>query len=144
MLVFMGGTCNESKWREKLIEYSNNMNYKFIDWSNPVVDDWTPECIQKEYEMKKKSDFEIYVITPKMTGVFSIAEAVDVSNKNPDKIIFCVLENDEEKVFENFQLKSLNEVSNLIESNGGKVVKSLEEIADYINEKSFTYKFIPK
>ena len=38
MKVFLGGTCAESKWREKLIPLLK------CDYFNPVVDDWTPEC----------------------------------------------------------------------------------------------------
>ena len=38
MKVFLGGTCNNSKWRDKLIPMLN------IDYFNPVVDDWTEEC----------------------------------------------------------------------------------------------------
>lgn len=36
--VFLGGTCNESAWREELIQMLN------VDYFNPVVDDWTEEC----------------------------------------------------------------------------------------------------
>ena len=40
--VFLGGTCNESTWRDKLIKMLE------IDYFNPVVDDWTEECYQEE------------------------------------------------------------------------------------------------
>ena len=33
--VFLGGTCNDSLWREELIKKLE------IDYFNPVVDDWT-------------------------------------------------------------------------------------------------------
>ena len=36
----------------------------------------------------------MFVITPLMSGVYSIAEVVDASNKNPKKTILCVLDDD--------------------------------------------------
>ena len=40
--VFLGGTCNNSTWRDTLIPLLK------IDYFNPVVDDWTPECQEQE------------------------------------------------------------------------------------------------
>ena len=40
--VFLGGTCNESTWRVELIPLLK------IDYFNPVVEDWTPECQAEE------------------------------------------------------------------------------------------------
>ena len=41
MKVFLGGTCNNSIWRDVLIPLltDNGINY-----FNPVVDDWTEDC----------------------------------------------------------------------------------------------------
>ena len=86
--VFLGGTCNESTWRDKLIKMLE------IDYFNPVVDDWTEECYQEELRQREICDYCLYVITPRMTGVYSIAEVVDDSNKRPEKTIFCLLEYD--------------------------------------------------
>ena len=66
--VFLGGTCNESNWRDILIK---NLT---IDYFNPVVEDWTPECQEEEIKQRKTCNFVLYCITPKMTGVYSIAE----------------------------------------------------------------------
>ena len=40
--VFLGGTCAETVWREKLISMLK------IDYFNPVVPDWTEECMKQE------------------------------------------------------------------------------------------------
>jgi hypothetical protein len=85
MKVFLGGTCNESKWRDELIKKLE------IEYFNPVVDDWTPECMAEEIKQRKICDYVLYTITPKMTGAYGIAEAVDDSNKQPFKTLFCVL-----------------------------------------------------
>lgn len=130
--VFLGGTCNDSKWRDELIPLIE----EHINYFNPVVDDWTEEMYQKELEEKRNSDYELYVITPKMTGVFSIAEVVDCSNKTPDRTIFCVLNSDEDYKFDKGQLKSLEKVGEMINNNGGKSFSSLEDIAEYFKNSN--------
>ena len=141
--VFLGGTCNESTWRDKLIAMLE------IDYFNPVVDDWTEECYQEELRQREICDYCLYVITPRMTGVYSIAEVVDDSNKRPEKTIFCLLEydlsdykmkiEDGKKVrryvemFDASQLKSLDKVGVMVEKNGGKYFRTLSEVAEFLN-----------
>lgn len=132
MKVFLGGTCNESTWRDELIPLLK------IDYFNPVVDDWTPQCMEEELYQRKVCDFCLYVITPKMTGVYSIAEVVDDSNKRPSKTIFCFLEYDD-TYFTEGQIKSLNSVARMVEGNGAKFCSSLEEVAAYLNDKNHCY-----
>lgn len=48
MKVFLGGTCNESTWRDKLI----HILPEHIKYFNPVVEDWTPAC-QREEERQR-------------------------------------------------------------------------------------------
>jgi hypothetical protein len=74
-----------------------------------------------------------------MIGVYSIAEAVDDSNKRPEKTVFCVLNEDgegKEKVeFNTHQKKSLKMVKEMIEKNGGAVLSDLEAVAGHLNGK---------
>ena len=126
--VFLGGTCNESHWRESLIKLLK------VDFFNPIVKDWTEEAKKEEIKQRKECGWVLYVITPKMTGVFSIAETVDNSNKQPKKTLFCVLKEDEDKTFDEGQLKSLNAVGEMVKNNGAKVFNTLEEIAEYLNK----------
>ena len=86
--VFLGGTCNESTWRDELIKSLE------IGYFNPVVDDWTPECMAEELRQRESCDYCLYVITGKLTGVYSIAEVVDDSCKRPGKTIFCISTHD--------------------------------------------------
>jgi hypothetical protein len=125
MKVFLGGTCNESNWRNLLIPMLK------IDYFNPVVDDWTPECQKREIEERETADFVIYTITKEMTGVYAIAEVVDDSNKRPEKTIFCVLK----EGFNEKQLRSLKAVAQMVQRNGGKFFDNLKEMAMYLNEK---------
>lgn len=70
-----------------------------------------------------------------MTGVYSIAEVVDDSNKRPDKTIFAIIEEeDTQQLFTLNQKKSLDQVGKMVESNGGKWLKSLEEVANFLNQ----------
>lgn len=127
MKVFLGGTCNNSKWRDNLIPLLK------VNYFNPVVDDWTEECMEEELIQRNECGCCLYVITPKMTGAYSIAEAVDDSNKRPEKVIFCYLEEDEGLTFDEGQLKSLSRVGAMIVENGGHWPKDLPSIAAYIN-----------
>lgn len=138
--VFLGGTCNESDWRERLIPLLK------IGYFNPVVPDWTPECMAEEIRQRKTCDFCLYVITPRMTGVYAIAEVVDDSNKRPERTVFCVLTDDAiqkygHTVFESFnegQMRSLRAVVAMVESNGGSFFTNLEECAAFLNGAGVT------
>jgi hypothetical protein len=125
--IFLGGTCNGSQWREKLIPLLK------IDYFNPVVPDWTPECQAREDREREVDDWCLYVITPKMTGVYSIAEVVDDSNKRPNKTLFCVLLSDDNTTFESHQIKALNKTAKLIIANGARSFSTLEDVADFLN-----------
>ena len=135
--VFLGGTCNNSNWRDDLIPRIE------IEYFNPVVEDWTPECQEREIFERKNCDYCLYVITPKMIGVYSIAEVVDDSNKRPDKTIFCFLEEDMEDTpdgpksikFTKDQSKSLMQTGKLVEGNGAVWCKSMEDVTDILNDK---------
>lgn len=140
-MAFLGGTCNDSSWRDELIP----MIDKNVECFNPVVKDWTPAHQAAEIKARGECDFAIYVITPLMTGVYSIAEVVDDSNKRPDKTIFCVLRYDTSRdkntfgfpqpiAFNDAQLRSLNMVSQMVTKNGGRVVDNLRELAEFVNE----------
>lgn len=137
--VFLGGwgTCNESQWRDILIPLLK------IDYFNPVVEDWTEECMAEERRQRKECDFCLYVITPLMTGVYSIAEVIDDSNKRPNKTVFCFVNTDFtdaineygvlRKTFDYGQIKSLDQVGKMVERNGGKYFRSLIDVANYLN-----------
>jgi hypothetical protein len=126
--VFLGGTCNGSTWREDLIKLLT------IDFFNPVVDEWTPECMDEEIKQRQQCDYCLYVITPRMTGVYSIAEVVDDSNKRPNKTVFCVLYEDDDKVFTEIQIKSLKQVGRMVQENGGFFANNLITVSEFLNQ----------
>ena len=138
--VFLGGTCNESTWRDRLIEMLE------IDYFNPVVDDWTEECYREELRQRELCDYCLYVITPRMRGVYSIAEVVDDSNKRPEKTIFCIVTADFSDtgdiiMFDEQQLKSLDKVGVMVQNNGGKYFRTLREVAKFLNNTNKEEKY---
>ena len=56
--VFLGGTCNESTWRDEIIPLLEEAG---IDYFNPVVEDWTEDCIEIENIEKMRSVIFIYM-----------------------------------------------------------------------------------
>lgn len=125
--VFLGGTCNNSTWRDQLIPSLT------IDYFNPVVPDWNEEAYQEELNQRKICDYLLYVITPKMTGVYSIAEVIDDSNKVPDKTIFVYATKDGKNEFNSQQIKSLTKVGEMVALNGGHWMKNFNEVISFLN-----------
>ena len=123
--VFLGGTCNESTWRNGLIPL---LEEKGIEYYNPVVEDWTPECQQEEYRQKEICDVHLYLITKKMKGVFSIAEAV-ASCQDAGKLTLFVFANFDGE-FDEGERRSLDAVGHLIARLGGGYMCDLTDIND--------------
>ena len=126
--VFLGGTCNDSQWREALKPLLT------IDYFDPVVPDWNEEAYKRELHERETCDFCLYVITPRMTGVYSIAEVIDDSNKRPSKTVFAILPTDGENEFDKVQLKSLAATAKMVTANGGTVCEGLQGVADFLNK----------
>ncbi len=125
--VFLGGTVNSSKWREYVIPRLT------IDYFDPVVDEWNDKAYQKELYEREHCQYCLYVLTPMMKGVYSIAEVVDDSNKRPQKTLFCFLTKDGDKEFDPVQIKSMNAVTKMIINNGAKHFKTLDECISFLN-----------
>lgn len=126
--VFLGGTCNGSTWREEIIKLLT------IDYFNPVVKDWTPEFQKQEIvEKQEYCNKYLYYITPKMTGVFSIAEVAESAILHGSRCVFCYVIKDGDKEFTPGQIKSLDAVGNLVSRYGGYWAKDLTECAHYLN-----------
>ena len=127
--VFLGGTTNNSNWRDRL---EILLKERGITFFNPVVDDWNDDAYELELRHREESKFVLYVITPKMLGSYAIAEVVVDSNKRPNKTIFMILDKDDSKVFNERVRKALDKVSQMIKDNGSFVVKTFEEIVDIV------------
>ena len=125
MRVFLGGTCTGHNWREQIIPKLH------CDYFNPLVENWTEECRLIEEKEKKICDCHLYVINGFMTGVYSIAEVIDDSNKRPERTIFLFKVEDDGKRFNAGQIRSLDKVGRMVERNGGKFMQSFSELILY-------------
>ena len=123
--VFLGGTCNESTWRNELIPLLEKAG---VEYFNPVVDNWTPECQEEEYRQKEICDLHLYLITKKMKDVFSIAEAVASCQFKDKEVLFAFADFDGE--FDIAEKKSLYAVGHLIARLGGGYMPDLKDIRD--------------
>lgn len=141
-VVGLFGTCNNSLWRDYFIILLNKEKY---DWFNPVVEDWDEKAQINEENHKNNDEVIVFVITPKMKGVYSIAEVVDLSyrKKSNQTLFFCFLTHEKDSQsgftisFDESQIKSLRAVKSLLERNGIKTTESLVELAEFVNNLDF-------
>lgn len=121
LLLFLGGTANQSSWRDDLIPL---LEHEDIAYFNPVVPNWDDEAFERELFIKSlPNTVEMYVITKEMRGPYSVAEAVEASNKKPDKTIFLVISDG----MDSHQIKSLEAVQKIIYENGAYIANNLFE-----------------
>lgn len=126
--VYMGGTCGDSDWREELKRIDG------FDWFDPIVPVWNEEAYKTEVEHRMNDDIILYVITPKMKGVYSIAEVIDDSNKRPSKVVFSFLEEDGDAKFEGHMLKSIEAVARMVQINEAAYVPHNELAAWFMRK----------
>jgi hypothetical protein len=127
--VFLGGTCNESTWRNRMMIYLHDDG---LEYFNPVVDDWDNKAQQNEIKERETCDFCLYTITPRKTGDYAIAEVVDDSNKRPERTVLVLLRDDGDLRFDEGQWKSLGAVARMVKRNGGQVFDSLKSASLYM------------
>ena len=135
MKLFLGGTCNNSAWREELIPHLEKIG---IDYFNPVVDDWTAEAQKnEELEKKERCTHQVYVITPEMTGVFSIAEMVESAISRNAVTYICFLQKYDGTEFDMGQWRSLVAVGGLVSKYNGRVCTNLSDLLELITGRAY-------
>lgn len=118
--IFLGGTVCDP-WRETLIK---ELDKKGFHYYNPVVEVWKPE---EEKIYKSECDCELYILTPKMKGVYSIAEIISASYESAvghyGSVLVGILGSKEDW---GEKYESVNEVVNLVNeiSSGSPRVKA--------------------
>lgn len=125
--VFLGGTVADTDWRETLIAQLE------MDYFNPVVKEWNDAAWEKELYEREHCDINLYVLSPKQIGYYSLAEVVDDSWKRPQKTVFCYLPTDKEYSYTDKETESLNKTGVRVENNGGIWCKSLAEVSYLLN-----------
>lgn len=127
MKVFLGGTVNGSQWRTVVKEKLN------INYFDPVVDDWNDAAYERELTERRYCDYLLYVITPKMTGFYAVAEVTDDSFKRPDRTLFCYLPIDGEDTFDSNMIAEMERLGKTVTQNGARWLKSLDEVVAFLN-----------
>ena len=127
MKVFLGGTCNDSKWRDTITPKLS------IDYYNPVKDEWSEEAFQEEVQAKLDCNYFLYCLTPRYTGYFSFAEVINESFHYSNQTIFCFLNEDGDYKFSKEETESLKELGSRVVENGGLWLENLEEVATFLN-----------
>ena len=129
--IFLGGTCNGSNWREEFKKLTNRT------WFDPqkTAGEWSLNDVEIENIHKREDKYVLFVLTAKMQGAYTVAEAVDYSHKRPANTIFCVIKDGEDGQFDEEQIKSLKKVGDIIKSNGAIVANTLEEIARIVEKE---------
>ena len=135
--VFLGGTCNGSNWRDKVIK---NLQ---LPYYNPVVEgEWTQKDYRREIKERNTCQYCVYVITPKLTGFYSIAELIDDCHDKSKTTIFCYLKKEGNDSFTKHQVKSLTAIGRMVKKRGGIWVKSLTELTNLIHQRHKNEKMI--
>lgn len=133
--VFLGGTCGNSTWRDELKPILTSYGIDFFD---PVIKgrDRTDEDRQREIEYRRVCDFTLYVITPDIRGVYSIAEVIDDSNRRPDKTLFLYLPETEDKKYPlEGMTRSLDEVGEMVRRNRAYWFKSWNDLIHFFERR---------
>jgi hypothetical protein len=71
LCIGLFGTCGNSKWREPFIEHYTKLG---INYYNPVVPDWKPECADIEAEHLANDAIILFPVTSETYGTGSLAE----------------------------------------------------------------------
>lgn len=117
--IFLGGTVN-SDWREQFIELwkqSDDKKKKEYELFNPIVPNWTPECIAKEDEVKADAKLNLFVVVVgDHVGPYSFVEATEASHYG--KTFLAIY--DEFGKLDDKTKKSYEAIGDIIKKNGGK------------------------
>jgi hypothetical protein len=126
--VFLGGTCNGSKWRDQVTPMLNLKAF------NPVVENWSMETQQIEEQAKREAIASLFVITPKQTGLYAAAELTKAAITEPERTVVAFLEEDEGDTWSEHQKASNQAILDLVKDAGATVANNLEEAAAKVNE----------
>lgn len=132
--VFLGGTCNGSTWREKLV-----IPHLAVPFFNPVVENWTEADRDNEERAKKEATYLLYVLTPKQEGIYSLVEAaVDVLKAADKFVVLAFLADDDGELYDDADWKSVIAAVKLLaentESKYAKVCDSVETAVAFLNK----------
>ena len=101
------------------------------------VSEWNEAARARVRQVRVHADIVLYALTPLMEGCYSVAEAVDDSNKRPASTVMVLLAApDGGKEFTSHQLRALRQTGELVKRNGAAYFESLEEAVDFIAQRT--------
>ena len=123
--VFLGGTCENSGWRDRFPKNS------FLDrFFNPVVSNWNIEHQLNELEEKALSNIHFYHINSEMAGIYSIVAEIIESCFVAKKVVIYIN-------FDGFsegQKRALKAVENMAQNHGAIICDSFDDAVSKIIE----------
>ena len=120
-VVFLGGSCGDTTWRNKLIPKLESVGVKYF---NPVVEDWNEEAQKAEEYAINYSDTILMLISPRTSSTYSLYELAKYTNTNR-KVIFTYLDEDEDKSFTTHEIKALRKIKSDLKSYKNSVTYSV-------------------
>jgi 8-oxo-dGTP pyrophosphatase MutT (NUDIX family) len=98
------------------------------------VKDWGEEAQTLEKQAKEDCGISLYVITPHLEGVYSIAEMTeDAITRRPERTVVCILSEYHGKSFEKAAQRSLDAVVDLLKKHSCHIVPNLQQCAGLLN-----------
>ncbi len=131
MKVFLGGTCGKFDWRRDIIHVLNESGIEYYD---PYIRTGkrTSDNELEEIRAREDCDMVLYCITHEMRGVYSIAEAVDDSNKKNGRVLYYFYpETEDNKYALKGVLHSLEEVGRMVRRNGSRWFETYDELIEF-------------
>jgi hypothetical protein len=130
MKVYLGGGLGVNSEALKVLKSSLKIDH--FDPSS-LPDDFHSFKISKEEW--SNCDYCLYVLTPLMKGFDMVVNAVDDSNKRPNKTMYCFVNEDVGAKFTEHQIKSLKAIGETVKKNGATWFESLEDAITFLNAK---------
>lgn len=92
-VVFLGGSCGDTTWRNKLIPKLESVGVKYF---NPVVEDWNEEAQKAEDDAIIESDTLLFLLSPRTNSMYSLFE-IGAFAFSGRKLIFTYLDEDHDE-----------------------------------------------
>ncbi|MGH1366612.1 MAG: hypothetical protein ACRBF0_23835 [Calditrichia bacterium] len=124
--VFVAGRGDYGNWRSTIKRLLTD-NVVIAESSGRGLVNAQHDAFEKEH-----ADAIVFVITPSALSTFDLANAVNESNKRPEKTIVCFLSAGNEWMHDPRRYAELSEIRAILESNGARCLNSLSELADII------------
>lgn len=125
--VYLGGISLSNDWRELVIP---QLQINYID---PLQFNEVDGLQEKVFNLKDECTLIFYLFRPGMNGFLCVPELIDDSNKFSEKTVYCAVLENNDQVFTDHQKKSLEAIGKMVERNGGRWIKTLDEAIIFLN-----------